>query len=386
MSRTAARCRYFRNSRINGRARCWRKPDGPDSTSPTSAGWPGNIRLPGLWRGSRVPLAYVVRTTTANWRSAASMRRPSRAICGRLCPKAGGRFLKASAAAWARRQQAPQSVSSFVNYVDRTLLTHGCEIGDLQGHAIGRAGLDLGGITIHVNDHEILHTGDLFRDSGRRKVYIVEWRTSTARNEIVHPVFQIMLIVVVVTEEGRGDTISLEQRFQGGHIRIVALPAFDCCHWWMMGENETERGLPGALEVVFQPQGLFPPKVGTLRFRGGGVLDIAVNYREMGASPIEGVIGLHAEKIEIIGGVPLMIAQGRKNRSIAEQLAFCIEENRPERRVIAVRHQIPGVHDEIGLGVCQNRGNHPTMDLVTRARIAIDDKLKACIAGRRRFE
>ena len=75
------------------------------------------------------------------------------------------------------------------------------ELGGVQHLAVRRSRLDSGLVPVYLNDQEVLRLGHLLCDARRRRVHVVERRSSPSADELMQAVLQIVLIVVVVAEE-----------------------------------------------------------------------------------------------------------------------------------------------------------------------------------------
>src|SRR6516162_10612068 len=154
----------------------------------------------------------------------------------------------------------------------------------------------------------------------------------------------------------------------------------------MMRKHESQLSVLCAPQIGFQPARLDLPEGVAFLLGGARTLDIAVDDGEVRAAPVERVVRPGAQKIEITGSAVFVVAQGRIERGLAQQLTLDTKEDRPQSRVIAVVSQVSGMNDEIGLRVPEDGGNDIAMHLVARASVAVDHELKARLAGGRRFE
>src|SRR5579885_2947286 len=88
----------------------------------------------------------------------------------------------------------------------------------------------------------------------------------------------------------------------------------------------------------------------------------------------------------IVLRVALVVSQGGVEGGFAEQFPLDVEKDRPQGGVVAVGHEVPCMHYEIRVGVLEDRGDDRAMDVMPRARIAIDHKLKLRRSGWGRLE
>ena len=151
----------------------------------------------------------------------------------------------------------------------------------------------------------------------------------------------------------------------------------------LVGDQESEVGSLRAPQVFFQPARLLLPEGVFLRLGRAGVCDIAVDEGEMRAPPIERVIRSGVHEIEVVLRVAFMIPQNGKEGRFAQQFAFDVEENRPQRRILPVGDKVARMHHKIRIGVFENCVDHAAMHIVPRARIAKDHELKLSRAGGR---
>ena len=95
----------------------------------------------------------------------------------------------------------------------------------------------------------------------------------------------------------------------------------------------------------------------------------------MPVTPIERIVGSgYQEVIVIVRAVALVVAERGEERGMAEQFAFDVEEDGPERGVVAVGDEVARVHHEIGNAVFDHGIDDGAVDVVARARVAVDGK------------
>src|SRR5262249_16864025 len=102
---------------------------------------------------------------------------------------------------------------------------------------------------------------------------------------------------------------------------------------------------------VFQPLRLLAPERFALEFgrRSGG--EVAVDQGKVRLAPIEGIIRLGAHQVVVLARVALVVAGGGGERSFSKQLPLRGEENRPERAIGAVLHQVARMNDKVRVSV-----------------------------------
>src|SRR6266853_418986 len=136
---------------------------------------------------------------------------------------------------------------------------------------------------------------------------------------------------------------------------IVTLAALYSSNRWMMCKHKAKFGLGSALQVSFQPAGFLLPKSVPLGLRVPDVSDVTVDLGEMCGAPVERVERLGVHVVEVLRIVSLMISWRGIERGLPQQLAFGIEENRPQRRIRSVFDHIAGMNHEIRTGLFQDR-------------------------------
>src|SRR5271154_5861760 len=109
----------------------------------------------------------------------------------------------------------------------------------------------------------------------------------------------------------------------------------------MMRRHETKIRLLVVGEILFQPLYLLAPKTVLRRFIRRYAADVAVQHAEMSLTPVEGIIRFGGvEELVVVMIVALVISERREKRCLAQQLAFDVEKNGPERGVGAILHHV----------------------------------------------
>jgi len=83
-----------------------------------------------------------------------------------------------------------------------------------------------------------------------------------------------------------------------------------------------------------------------------------------------------------------MIAQGRKVNRLTKQFLFDVEEDRPQRSVVAILHLVTVVQNEIRDHRFQQRIHDASVNVMARSSVAIGDKGIGigAVGGGRRLE
>src|SRR5262245_57500496 len=191
----------------------------------------------------------------------------------------------------------------------------------------------------------------------------------------MNAVFEIVLVVVIVTKKGRRDVILLEHRDESRHVRIVALAPRDGGDRRMVGGDESVFGFLMGHQIVLEPASLCPPKRAPLPLVQCSVLNIAVDDDKMAIAPIKRIIrrSILKEFSEIVC-VAFVVAERRKEHGSAKKISFDSKENGPKRAVVSISYHVTRMQNEVRNAVCHQLSDNALMHIVPRPRVAIDHK------------
>src|SRR5262249_59049805 len=119
--------------------------------------------------------------------------------------------------------------------------------------SINRNSLEAGNVSVDGHVNKILDADYFSSNAFGRLIYVVERCSASTGGDVVNSIFQVVLIVVVMTEEPGGDVIFLEQHRKRSHVRIVTLAGCDCSKRWVMGYNEPIVGFLMRFQIIFDP-------------------------------------------------------------------------------------------------------------------------------------
>src|ERR1035437_2105655 len=95
----------------------------------------------------------------------------------------------------------------------------------------------------------------------------------------------------------------------------------------VMHDENPEIGFLILLQVVLQPADLLAPEALALAGADRDVVHVRVQQSEMGAVPVERIVGrLHIEELIEPGVVALMVYEDGKEYGFAQQVAFDVEK------------------------------------------------------------
>src|ERR1017187_1979492 len=257
----------------------------------------------------------------------------------------------------------------------------GHEIDGLDHVAIQRDGLHVELVACDVDLREVLHFFHLQGDAGDGLIHRGQGGAAAARHDVMHAVLQVVLVIVVVSRKHRRHLLLFEQRYQGRGLFAHVAGHLVGGDWRVVHYHETEVGLLVLRQVVLQPTELIVPKAFADGLAGREVVDIAVEQREVGRAPVEGIIGgIDVEEIVEAGVVAFVVAQDGEEHRLAKHLAFDVEKHRPLAGIVTVGDQVAGVENEIGVGLT-DRPDNAAMQVVARTGIAEDDELEVGASG-----